>query len=326
MTEGGHILIADDEETFLYATAELLRQEGYACDCARDGVEATAKLQTANYDVLISDIKMPGNSNLELINDLPRVARGVPVILVTGYPTLRSAVRSIQLPVVSYLAKPIDFDELLAQVRSAITRFQAYQSVQNLHQRVQKWEQSLQQLEHGIERHPADVSSLSVEPLLSLTLQIIVDCLGDLKHCLQSPVGTKTGNPEQGNRGLEWTTAPTDATESKTESRIERLERAVAVIVDSLKSEEKKDTQGQPAHQIPLEVIEELKTLSSREWEILHRLDTNQRVQTIARELFISPHTVRNHLKSIFRKVGVRSQSDLLAFLQTQRAEIARTE
>jgi DNA-binding NarL/FixJ family response regulator len=53
-----------------------------------------------------------------------------------------------------------------------------------------------------------------------------------------------------------------------------------------------------PAQRQPLEAIEDFSMLSSREWEILHRLDTNQRVQMIASALFISQHTVRNQKKT----------------------------
>ena len=70
MSDQGHILIADDEETFLHATAELLRQEGYTCDCVPDGASAAVWLRDGTYDVLIADIEMPGNQHLELIRDL----------------------------------------------------------------------------------------------------------------------------------------------------------------------------------------------------------------------------------------------------------------
>jgi DNA-binding NarL/FixJ family response regulator len=56
--------------------------------------------------------------------------------------------------------------------------------------------------------------------------------------------------------------------------------------------------------------------VSPREWEVLERLRTGLRVSTIARELEISPNTVRNHLKSIYRKLGVRSQTELLEQLR----------
>ncbi len=116
MAELGRILIADDEESFLLSTAELLRDEGYECVCASDARIATAMLDKEGYDLLIADIKMPGNSDLEFIKELPRMVKGMPVILVTGYPSLSSAIQSIPLPVIAYLIKPFEFSELLAQV------------------------------------------------------------------------------------------------------------------------------------------------------------------------------------------------------------------
>ncbi|MBM4255664.1 MAG: hypothetical protein FJ147_07180 [Deltaproteobacteria bacterium] len=61
--------------------------------------------------------------------------------------------------------------------------------------------------------------------------------------------------------------------------------------------------------------LTELRTLSTREWEVLQRLWNYQCVQTIAKALFVSLHTVRNHLKSIFRKAGVHPQPELLELL-----------
>ena len=65
MTELGRILFADDEETFLQASCDLLRREGYACDGVPDASAAMQKLAAKKYDLLIADIKMPGNAELE---------------------------------------------------------------------------------------------------------------------------------------------------------------------------------------------------------------------------------------------------------------------
>ena len=94
MSELGRILIADDEETFLMSTADLLRNEGFECDCAPDATSAAQMLRSGDHDLLIADIKMPGNFELEFIRDLPQIAEGLPVILVTGYPTLDTAIQS----------------------------------------------------------------------------------------------------------------------------------------------------------------------------------------------------------------------------------------
>jgi len=120
MVEPRRILIADDEESFLYSTADILRREGYECSCASDARAAMEMLKEESYDLLIADIKMQGNSDLEFIKNLPQIAEGLPVILVTGYPSLNSAIESIQLPVVAYLVKPFELNDLLVRVKDAV--------------------------------------------------------------------------------------------------------------------------------------------------------------------------------------------------------------
>ncbi len=122
MIEGGRILIADDEETFRESTADLLRREGYYCDCVSDAGVAMRMLCNASYDLLIADIKILGKSSLELVDELPQIAGDMPIILVTGYPSLYSAVRSARLNVVRCLAKPLDFESLLSHVRETMNR------------------------------------------------------------------------------------------------------------------------------------------------------------------------------------------------------------
>ena len=132
MTNLGRILIADDEEIFLNSMADLLRQAGYQCDCAPDAIVAAELLRGAEYDLLIADIKMEGNFELEFIQDLPQIATGMPVILVTGYPSMKSAIQSVQLPVVAYLIKPFEFKELLEQVEKAIKNYLFFKPVHNI--------------------------------------------------------------------------------------------------------------------------------------------------------------------------------------------------
>ena len=120
MAENSRILLADDEEDFLKYTATLLEKEGFECDCAADGAMAVAMLRDYRYDAVISDIRMPGNADLKLAREVDRLQRGVPVILVTGYPSMDTAVRAVELPVVAYVEKPVEFDELLFKVKNAI--------------------------------------------------------------------------------------------------------------------------------------------------------------------------------------------------------------
>ena len=86
MSDQGRILIADDEKVFLESTADLLRRAGYECSCVPDAPSAIEELRKEEYDLLIADIKMPGNPDLELVRELPNIAEGMPVILVVPSP------------------------------------------------------------------------------------------------------------------------------------------------------------------------------------------------------------------------------------------------
>jgi len=78
MAGTGRVLVADDEETFLFSTADLLRREGFECDCVRNAADASLLLGEKEYDVLIADIRMPGNSKLELSERYRRLPRECP--------------------------------------------------------------------------------------------------------------------------------------------------------------------------------------------------------------------------------------------------------
>jgi YesN/AraC family two-component response regulator len=182
MTQLGRILIADDEEVFLQSTADLLRREGYECDCVRNAPEAAEKISSNEYDLLIADIKMPGNAELELIKNIADGAEYTPVILVTGYPKLNSAIQSIELRVEAYLVKPFDFEDLLGHVYVAVDRSRIYRSVRSMKQRLQYWYEGSETVEKLLKDEQPDKFFMSFNSFLELTFQNIVGALSDLKH------------------------------------------------------------------------------------------------------------------------------------------------
>ena len=113
----GRILLADDEATFLSSTADLLRREGFECVTVADGREALAQASQGEFDLLITDLEMPGNSDLELVRRIAESSGGLPVIIQTGYPSVRSAIACVELPVAAYLIKPVQ----QRQLREALT-------------------------------------------------------------------------------------------------------------------------------------------------------------------------------------------------------------
>jgi CheY-like chemotaxis protein len=185
MAGAGRILLADDEQTFCDSTGELLRREGYICDCVPDAQTAIEKLKQHSYDLLIADIKMPGNPNLELIKNLPNLAKGTFAILVTAYPSQKSAIEAIQLPVTAYMVKPINFDELKQNVAQAIKQKNLFQTVLDTKHRLKQWQKQMQGMEEILERKNDTAFSASVKNFLDLTLGNISAAFMDVKNLTQ---------------------------------------------------------------------------------------------------------------------------------------------
>jgi len=178
----GRILIADDEEVFLEATADLLRAEGYQCDCVPDAPSAAQKLREGRYDVLVADIKMPGNPDLELVRQVGDMPDGLPVILVTGYPSMESAIQSVGLPVLAYLVKPVDFEELKSSVRTAVERSRIYEAVKETEAHLEEWQDRLAGMQQLLRQGPEADAPVSVETFVSVTMQHIILSLACLKN------------------------------------------------------------------------------------------------------------------------------------------------
>ncbi len=184
--QNSRILIADDEEIFRETTAAFLRKKGYECVCAPDAATALRMLSEASFDLLISDLEMPGNYKLEFIRELPRLSAGLPVILLTGHPTVQSAAESVRLPVVAYLVKPPKPEELEALVQQSIERYGAYRAVNANRQRLQDWSRDLAQIEELLCHSQGSPTAEPVKDYLALTFQNLLLSLADLKQMIQS--------------------------------------------------------------------------------------------------------------------------------------------
>lgn len=218
------ILVADDEEVFRRLVVRLLDQEGYVVEEARDAFEALARMSAGVFDLLISDVNMPGNEGLPLLRD----QNLVPVLIVTGDPTVETAVAALRGAAVDYLTKPLSPEGFLARVAEGVARGRALRTLRTTEERLRD------QLEL--------VTSLRE----SLTVAGV-----------RPPVATRESN-------------------------------------------------------LPIELAGRL---SPREREVLLAFRATPRLFEVATNLSISPHTAKNHLKAIFRKLEVGSQAELLVRL-----------
>jgi len=192
----GRILLADDEEAFRESTAELLRREGYACDSAPDGIQALDMLKTNSYDSLIADIRMPGNPELQFIRTISELSEGLPVILVPGYHSVKSAIQSIQLPVFAYLVKPFEFSDLLAEVRKSVREHKLFQKFAGARRRMQDWRTRLKEMEDMIQGLQQRRTSTSIETFLAISCHNIMEAVLDLKTLTKILSGEDEGKKE----------------------------------------------------------------------------------------------------------------------------------
>jgi len=116
------ILIADDEPLYLRTTGQLLRKAGYECECVPDGEMALEKLRSQSFDLILSDLNMPGNLKLELLQQGRTQWPNIPLIVITGVPSLPTAIESVRLGIADYLLKPVKYEDLLASVSRVLAQ------------------------------------------------------------------------------------------------------------------------------------------------------------------------------------------------------------
>ncbi len=114
------ILIVEDEEVLRQSLAELLTDEGYDVHQAGDGKLAYDFILKRPADLILTDIRMPNMDGIELLGKLQQVAPQTPVIILTAYGTVESAVAAMRAGAHDYLLKPVNFDDVLLKVERAI--------------------------------------------------------------------------------------------------------------------------------------------------------------------------------------------------------------
>ncbi len=110
------MLVVDDEETIRWALRELFMQDGWRVHCAADGDEAGRLVEQNVYDFMITDLKMPGLSGVELIKRARDRNAGLGVMVLTGYATLETAIDALRLHAWDYVTKPCKVSYLKERV------------------------------------------------------------------------------------------------------------------------------------------------------------------------------------------------------------------
>ena len=111
------LLLVDDDQTFCAVLARALERRGFRVRVAHSAEEGAALAEDESPEYAVVDLKMPGASGLELVYRLKELDEHTRVVVLTGYASIATAVESIKLGAVHYLAKPADADEVLTALQ-----------------------------------------------------------------------------------------------------------------------------------------------------------------------------------------------------------------
>jgi two-component system response regulator AtoC len=120
MIQEQHLLVVDDDAAMRNLLTSLFREQGYQVDEAASCDEALERAREAEIDAVLSDIKMPGRTGIEMVGDLRRVRPGTPVVLMTAFGSIDSAVEAIRAGAFDYITKPFEPEAVLLAVERAL--------------------------------------------------------------------------------------------------------------------------------------------------------------------------------------------------------------
>jgi two-component system response regulator HydG len=133
------ILIVDDDPLVCESLKEMLILEGYRADGVLDGQAALAKIRDDHYQLILSDIQMPGLNGIELLKELKGRSPDTTVIFITGHGHIAGAVEAIKLGAYDYITKPIDDLRLKLTINHALEQKKLQASYNSLRQRLRPW-------------------------------------------------------------------------------------------------------------------------------------------------------------------------------------------
>jgi signal transduction histidine kinase/DNA-binding response OmpR family regulator len=183
----GKILVVDDEEKICLSLKALLGIKGYAVETSRKGDSALKMLKQGGYDLLLSDIKMPQFDGLKLLKEAKSFDPYLMVILITGYGSLESAKAAMNQGAFDYLTKPIESQQLLDSVNSAIRRRKEELSQRQV---LALWKEKNRQLKARI----SDLNALHQAAVVMASTIDLEQLLGTMIGLATKVIGARVGS------------------------------------------------------------------------------------------------------------------------------------
>ena len=219
MSELASILVVDDEPIMQEILGDFLREEGYSIDIAGSGEEGVELAQESSYDCAIVDLMMPGIDGIETMQKLREIDTSLPVIVVTAFASVESAVEAMKRGAFEYITKPFKNDEVLVVLQKAIRTRQLELEVPQLKEEVKTLRKALKDkysFENivGKNRYMQEVYSLIEQAAPSRSTILIQGESGTGKELVAKAIHANSARSEKPFQVVNSGSMPSDLLES----------------------------------------------------------------------------------------------------------------
>jgi len=168
-----HLLLVDDDPNTLASLSRAFRLEGHEATVCDNAARAVELLRTQSFDLILSDVVMPGKNGLELLADLKKSGFQTPIVLISGQANIEMAVKATKLGALDFLEKPLSTDKLLVTVENAL--------------RLARLEEENRELRHRLGKHELIGSGPAMQ---KLNAQIARVAASETRVCILGETGT----------------------------------------------------------------------------------------------------------------------------------------
>lgn len=175
MNSDAHILVVDDKQSFRFMIKGYLDDAGYSVTCVNSGPEALLELNRNSYDLVLSDMVMPGMDGVELLREVRSLYPHLPFVLVTAHGSVDTAIAAMKEGVDDYLLKPLNRDEMLL----VVNRILEYAQLRVNYERVLDYEREKFSFQNITSRSPVMGAALTAAKLVAASHRTTVAIYGE---------------------------------------------------------------------------------------------------------------------------------------------------
>ncbi len=199
------ILVVDDEHLILRIITDILSKQGYEVRTAPNYHNAIQLLEAEEFSAVLTDIRMPEKSGIDLLSHVRELNEDVPVILMTGFASMDSAMEAVKQGAFDYLTKPLDFAKLTKVIKQSIEKFELQQTNKELVDKLQQINSSLEEKVSDRSRELKNILNSANEAIITTNNSLVIktanpktmeilgeDCVGKELSSLVKGINFKT--------------------------------------------------------------------------------------------------------------------------------------